>query len=310
MKKATLTLIAIFCLGLNFSCGQTHESYKVVEHNDIPYVSDPIPGDSLQRLNLVMPVKDDPVPLLIWIGGGAWSFVDKDKEMDLAKKLAARGVAVASVGHRLSPAVWRDSTLNKGIQHPKHVQDLASAVKWLYENADEYGYDKDDFFIGGFSSGAHLAALISLDSTYLNQVGLSPEIFKGVIPVSGGFDINDYHKALANSDRPELAELHVEAVFGEGAERFKQASPVTYLSNLSSPWLLICDNEVYNYSRLFEEKVRETTFRKMQVVYAYDLSHAALWKNLSFSEQSMYRQIIIHFIESNSAMGPATRNKN
>ncbi|WP_445385796.1 alpha/beta hydrolase fold domain-containing protein [Robiginitalea sp. IMCC44478] len=309
MKKVAITLMAMFCLGLNFSCSQTHNSYKATELNDIPYVIDPIPGDSLQRLNLVLPKKNGEIPLLIWIGGGAWSYVDKDKEMDLARKIAARGIAVASVGHRLSPAVWRDSSLNKGIRHPKHIQDVASAVKWLYEHANEYGYDSDKFFIGGFSSGAHLSALISMDSTYLNQVGISPEIFRGIIPVSGGFDIMDYHSTLANSERPELAKLHVEAVFGEGAEKFRQASPVTYLSNLSAPLLLISDNEVYNYSKLFEEKVRETAFRKMQVVYAYDLSHAALWKNLSFSEQSIYRQIIVHFIESNSELGVATQNK-
>ncbi|WP_445383017.1 alpha/beta hydrolase fold domain-containing protein [Robiginitalea sp. IMCC43444] len=312
MKKASFILIAIVCLGLNLSCGQSqnHEGYKVVEHNDISYLPDVIPVNSLQRLNLVLPIKEDAVPLLIWIGGGAWSYVNKDKEMDLAKKFAARGIAVASIGHRLSPAVWRDSSLNKGIQHPKHIEDVAASVKWLYDHADTYGYDTHNIFIGGFSSGAHLSALLGMDSTYLNQVGLSPEIFKGIIPVSGGFDIVDYHRALANSERPELAKLHVEAVFGEGAERFRQASPVTYLSNLSTPLLLICDNEVYKYSKLFEEKVRETAFRDMQVVYAYDLSHAGLWKNLSFSEQSIYRQIIIHFIEVNSENGGITNNKN
>jgi hypothetical protein len=59
---------------------------------------------------------------------------------------------------------------------------------------------------------------------------------------------------------------------------------------------------MYNYSKLFEEKVRATEFRDMQVVYSYDLSHGGLWRNLSFDEDSIYRQIIINFIETNSEM--------
>lgn len=303
MKKVTIILITVICLAPNFSFSQTNEIYEIVEHKEISYFPKLFSEDTLQRLNLVIPTKKDRIPLFIWIGGGAWSYGDKNQEMDLARKFAAKGIAVACVGHRLSPAIWRDSTLNKGIQHPKHIEDVAASVKWLYENADKYGYDRNRFFIGGYSSGGHLSALISLDSTYLNQVGLSHKIFKVIIPISGTFDIVDYHSVLLNSGRPELAELHVEAVFGEGIESFRQASPVTYLDHLSVPVLLISDNNMYNYSRIFEKKVRTTEFRKMQVVYAYDLSHGGLWRNLSFDEQSIYRQIIINFIETNSKTG-------
>lgn len=303
MKNAKIALVAMVCLGFHTSFCQTNEGYEVVEHNEISYRPDLFPTDTLQRLNLVVPVKEGKTPLLIWIGGGAWSYGDKDQEMDLARKLATQGIAVASIGHRLSPAVWRDSTLDQGVQHPKHIRDVASSVKWLYENADAYGYDRDKFFIGGYSSGAHLSALISLDSAHLNRVGLSPGLFKGIIPVSGTYDIINYHDVLSNSGRPELAELHVEAVFGKGAENLRRASPVTYLHNLSAPLLLISDNNMYDYSKLFEEKIRATAFRKVQVVYAYDLSHGGLWRNLSFGEQSIYRQVILNFIESHLKLG-------
>lgn len=253
-------------------------------------------NDSLQRLNLVLPSGQEKVPLLIWIGGGAWSYGDRNQEMDLAKKFARAGIAVASIGHRLSPAVWRDSALNTGVQHPRHAEDVAAAVHWLYQNAAAYGYDSEGFFIGGYSSGGHLAALISLDSTYLNQVGLSPRLFRGVIPISGTYDIEDYHRVMLNSGRPELAELHVEAVFGGTKEGFKQASPVTYLSNLSTPILLISDNNMYDYARVLEAQIRQTDFRDMQVVYSYGLSHGELWRELSFAEESVHRELIRSFI--------------
>lgn len=299
MKAITLFLY-FFILFQKFLFCQSGANYEFVEHWDIPYVTQNVlVKDTLQRLNLVIPAKSGKIPLLIWIGGGAWSYGNKNQEMDLAKKLAAKGVAVASIGHRLSPAIWRDSTLKTGVQHPKHVEDVAASVKWLYENAKRFGYDEESFFIGGYSSGAHLSALICLDSLYINQVGLSPRIFKGIIPISGTYDIIDYHNVLLNSDRPELAQLHVEAVFGSEKETLKKASPIIYLNHLSAPILLISDNNMYNYSKLFEEKVRATSFRNMQVVYSYDLSHGRLWRNLSFEEKSIYRQIIINFIETN-----------
>ncbi|RKN83233.1 alpha/beta hydrolase [Ulvibacterium marinum] len=295
MKKAILVLTAVL-LVCHISFGQS-EDFTV--YNDLSYLSkESVSNDSLQRLNLVLPSNKENYPLLIWIGGGAWSYGDRNQEMDLAKRFAAQGIAVASIGHRLSPATWRDSTLDKGIQHPRHIEDVAASVKWLHDNADTYGYDKGAFFIGGYSSGAHLSALISLDNTYLNQVGLSIEIFKGVIPISGTYDIVDYHNVFLNGGRPELAKLHVEAVFGSTDKDFKNASPVTYLKNLSIPMLLISDNTLYNYSKLFEEKIRETEFRDMQVLYSYDLSHGELWKNISLSEKSIYRAVIVNFIKT------------
>lgn len=296
-----IKLLSIFLLFLSsFSFSQSGNTYEIVEHSDISYLDKSlVTNDSLQRLNLVLPVTKGKSPLLIWIGGGAWSYVDRNQEMDFARKMAQEGIATASVGHRLSPATWKDSTLNSGIQHPKHIEDIAASVKWLFDRADEYGYDNEKIFIGGFSSGGHLSALIGLDSTYLNQVGLSLNVFRGIIPISGTYDVVDYHSAFANGSRPEFAELHVEAVFGSSQEGLIQASPITYLENLSTPMLLMSDNKVYNYTRLFEDRIRETDFRDVQVVYAYDLSHGDLWRDLSFSDESLYREIIVYFIKEN-----------
>ena len=273
---------------------QSLSSADVKQVKDIAYA---IPDDdTLQTLNLVLPEAGHDFPLLIWIGGGAWSYGNKNIEMDLARQFARKGVAVASVGTRLSPATWRDSSYNTGVKHPAHAQDVAAAVKWLYDHAGQYGFDRNNLFVGGYSSGGHLAALIGLDSSYLTKEGLSPRLLKGIIPISGTYDIANYHEVLLNSDRPELAELHVEAVFGSEEEDFIRASPVHYLTHLSIPMLLMSDNNMYNYAKRLEEKIRETEFREMQVVYAYNLAHGALWRDLSFADESIYRSLILDFI--------------
>lgn len=276
---------------------------NVVEYRDLSYM-DAKAGqiDSLRMLNLVLPKSGNDYPLLIWIGGGAWSYVDRNQEMAIARQLAEEGIAVASIGHRLSPATWVNPALNTGIQHPQHIIDLADAVNWLYEKAAQYGYSRKKLFIGGYSSGAHLAALICMDQSYLEAKGLSADIFKGVIPVSGTYDIPDYYATLSNSGNPELGDLHVKAVFGKTQEDFIKASPTTYLDNLSTPMLLMSDDNMFNYTKLFENKVRKIKHEDFEVVYARSMSHSELWRDLSNSSTSIYREKIIAFINNRSKL--------
>ncbi|MFS4445289.1 alpha/beta hydrolase [Maribacter sp. 2307UL18-2] len=285
------------CLSITCASSQATDRGQIKQFLDVDYLEPAIRTDTLRMLNLFIPQNQEQPPLFIWIGGGAWSYGNKDEETDFALKLAEKGIAVASLGHRLSPAIWRDPKLNSGVQHPEHAKDVTSAIAWLCENSKDYGFDSENIFIGGYSSGAHLAALVSLDAKYLESKGLSPKLIKGIIPISGTYDIVDYRNVFLNGDRPELAVQHVEAVFGADYENWMDGSPVNYLQNLSSPIFLICDNSLYNYTKLFEDRIRKTEFRKVTVLYAYDLSHGELWRNLSHSERSIYRDAIIGFIQ-------------
>ncbi len=296
-----LICMMFFLLVHQFTFGQDRPEDGIREMLNLSYLSgDKVDVDSLQRLNLVLPVADKPVPLLVWIGGGAWSYVDRHVEMDLARAFAREGIAVAAIGHRLSPATWRDSSLIQGIEHPGHIEDLAAAVAWLVEHSDEYNYDQEQFFVGGFSSGAHLAALLCMDSTYLAAHGLSTDLFKGVIPVSGTFDVVDYYQVLKQSERPELAELHVMAVFGDSFEKLEAASPVTYLEHFETTMLLMSDNALTGYTKLFEDRLRDIEYADASIIYALDLNHGGLWRDISGAENSVYREAILAFIRRNA----------
>ena len=294
-----IAIVGVLLISL-FSQTRRPENFKVV--NDLLYVENATPeNDLLQRLNLVIPkeTKAKP-PLLVWIGGGAWSYVDRKMEMDLAKHFAREGIAVASIGHRLSAAKWKDPKLNTGIQHPKHIEDVATAFRWLYDNSAKYGYDRDKMFVGGFSSGAHLATLLALDYKYLKKHGLSRENIKGVIPIGGAYDIENYHQAFLNGRRKELATLHVEAVFGK-PEGFREASPTSFVKNLTMPMLLVSETDTYNYATIFEDKVRESGFRNFEVLHINNIGHGSLWRNLSYTKDSPYRSFIIGFLKKHSA---------
>lgn len=288
----TLLFTALYPVALNA------QEYDFQEFHNLAYLTpSETEVDSLQQLNLVIPEGIEKPPLFIWIGGGAWSYVDRHIEMDFIRMLATEGIATASIGHRQSAAIWHNPQQNKGVQHPAHINDVASAFKWLYDHAQEYGYDPDNIFIGGYSSGAQLSALLTLDKSYLNQVGLSGNEIKGLIPIAGVYEITNYHTAFASSvHRKHLAEQHVESVFGTTQKDWEMASPASHLSNLKTPILLISERNTYNYTRIFEEAIRETGFGPFEVIHVRELDHAGLWKDLSFNHQSKYRRALINFI--------------
>lgn len=265
--------------------------------NNIQYVQGKnVKNESLQRLNLIIPKNEIKPALLLWVGGGAWAFVDRHREMNFAKRIAHNGIAVASVGHRLSSAVFQDTLKTEGIKHPEHIKDIANAFCWLYENADKYGYDRNKIYVGGFSSGAHLSALLSLDNRHLNNVGLDKSNIKGVIPISGTYDILDYKEAFANGSRPQLVEQHVHAVFGETTASQVDASPITYIDDISVPMLLISDANMIGYTNVFEEKILDTEFDKVDFLYIRNMNHRELYDELENNHQSKYRDFIIDFI--------------
>jgi predicted esterase len=300
LAKITLIITSLYLLYVPALYAQTKDSLAYTEILNISYYTGTGAASSYHKLNLVLPKGKTNMPLLLWIGGGAWSYVDRHQEMELARKIAGQGIAVASVGHRLSPATWKDPALNTGIQHPEHIKDIAKAFKWLYDHASQYGYSQNDLFVGGFSSGGHLAALLGLDHRYLKAEGSSIQQIKGIIPMSGTYDIPHYYQILSASSGQQLADSHVKGVFGNSEKDFLDASPTTYLQNLSLPMLLISDTNTYPYAKFFEDKIKATGFTKLQVLHSTELKHGELWKNLSFADKSKYRDTLVDFINSHT----------
>ena len=106
-------------------------------------------GERSLRLDLYLPEgTDGPLPLLVWIHGGAWWAGTKDHPRAL--RLLSRGYAVASVEYRLS----QESVF------PAQIHDCKAAIRWLRAHAGEYGLDPARFGAWGGSAGGHLVALL------------------------------------------------------------------------------------------------------------------------------------------------------
>jgi acetyl esterase/lipase len=131
---------------------------------------------SRQAWDLYRPEAADPDgPVVIFIHGGAWTSGGPELYRFLGRRLAALGWTVAIPGYRLHPDVT----------FPVFVEDAAAAVAAIKRAVAS---DRPVFLMG-HSAGAHIAALLALDPTYLAAVGLSPcADVAGLIGLAGPYD--------------------------------------------------------------------------------------------------------------------------
>ena len=137
-------------------------------------------------LDLFLPASaSKPLPLVVWIHGGAWISGSKKDVEPYLRVLAGYGYAVVGVGYSVSPKV----------SYPTAVRELNAALGYLREHADKYGLDPDRIVLAGDSAGAQLAAQLALGITnpaYARRTGISPaaapEHLRGILLHCGVYD--------------------------------------------------------------------------------------------------------------------------
>ena len=276
------------------------DSLGIQAYYDLPYYDGTDADSDKHRLNLFIPQGVANPPLMLWIHGGAWAFGDRAAETGLARKFAAEGIAVAAISYRLSPGSWQVPQRTEGIQHPEHIRDVARAFAWLWSKSDVYGYDRHSIFVSGYSAGGHLSALLSLDPSYLEEVGRSVREVRGALPVAGAYDLEAYYESLSRFSGRALADGHVKGSFGQTKEALGAASPTTYAAHAWVPMLAISERDTYDYTRLFEEACREAENDRIAFHHLSDLGHKDLYAELSQSVNSPTRQMMIRFIKEHA----------
>ncbi|MFD9126026.1 alpha/beta hydrolase fold domain-containing protein [Kitasatospora sp. NPDC059571] len=161
-----------------------------------------VPGHRPLLLDLHRPRRPWPVPVVVWIHGGAFLGGDRRYLPDtlapgsLFRRLNAAGLACATIDYRLSGEA----------RFPAQLDDVRAAVAMLTDRAGELGLEGRGSGMGGESGGATLAALAALAD---DRAAAAVLWYPMTDPLADGVDTPDSPVALLlggrPSERPELA---------------------------------------------------------------------------------------------------------
>lgn len=165
-------------------------------------------------------------PVIIYVHGGGWAIGDKANKIDNKRSLFERkGYVFVSINYRLSPYPFEINNSNR-VKFPTHNIDVAKAIKWVYDNIEQYGGDKSNIALIGHSAGAHLVALTATNHSFLIDAGVdNMQYIKGVVVVDTKmYDV--YDKIQNNSP----VDMYINA-FGTNPQENIEASPIRNIQN-------------------------------------------------------------------------------
>ena len=208
---------------------------------NIPYADTDNPR---QALDLLIPKETgkEPLPVIVYIHGGAWNHGEKKWPLYRMVDYVASGeYAAVMVGYRLSgEAQW-----------PAQIHDCKAAIRWVRANAKRLGLDADRIGVMGDSAGGHLVAMLGTSgdvSDMDGELGLHTDVSSRVSCVVDYYGPTDFLHLYrtapegAGTDQdvayPTVASL-LGAPIREVPEKAASASPITYVTAGDPPFLIL-----------------------------------------------------------------------
>lgn len=122
-----------------------------------------------------------PLPVLIYMHGGAFTLCSKDTHAGIALLNAQHaGYLVFNINYRLAPHY----------RFPAAVEDACQAFRWVAANAHRHGGDPERIVLAGESAGANLALGVAIATAYKRPEPYAREVFEsrlrplGVMPIT------------------------------------------------------------------------------------------------------------------------------
>jgi len=131
-----------------------------------------------ERLDLLKPLASN-VPVLVFIHGGYWQWLDKDNYTFALEPLVTAGALVVTINYPLCPEVSLDTLVDR----------VRAACAWVWRHVRNYGGNPERLHVAGHSAGGHLAAMMAATDWRGFQDSLPHDMIKSIIPISGLFDL-------------------------------------------------------------------------------------------------------------------------
>ena len=228
-------------------------SAEVEKHPDITYFAEGAEGSTdKHKLDIYNLKGKSNAPVLFFVHGGAWKTGDRSHYPPLGNRFAREGYVTVVPSYRLAPKN----------PHPAQIDDVAAAFDWTVRHIAEHGGDTNRIYIAGHSAGGHLVALLALDEKYLAKFQLTPKSIRGVLALSGVYDLNVGDK--------------LDGTFGKTAQGRSEASPLFFVKTNAPPFLVTyCEWDYFTLpaqAKVFYQALRKAG-DQAELVYIPAQSH-------------------------------------
>ncbi|HUS23935.1 MAG TPA: alpha/beta hydrolase [Candidatus Binatia bacterium] len=189
------------------------------------------------QLDIYRPLRPArPLPVLLYIHGGAFTLCSKDTHRSIALANArGAGYLVFNINYRLAPAH----------AFPAAISDACDAYRWVVEHCAAYGGDPSRIVLAGESAGGNLALGVAIAATYRRPEFYARKVWAlGVVPV-GVMPVTPYLQASDPARHTAAGYLALAATraiaadyLGKRAlpdERNLMADPVRILEECGAP---------------------------------------------------------------------------
>lgn len=246
MKKSCVLWLSLAIVLFSLSMPQgivSAESRPAIQTVlDIPYAGTDNPRQCLDLFSPSERHSESPLPVIVFVHGGAWRAGDKRSGRGRVRPFVASGhYAGVSVGYRLTgEAQW-----------PAQIHDVKAAIRWIRANAKTQGLDPDRVGVWGTSAGGHLVAMLGTSAgvpAMDGDLGPHNKVSSAVTCVVDFFGPTDFLQMDAHrvpgskmahdpADSPE-SQL-VGGAIQSHPDRVATANPMTYVTDEDPPFLIM-----------------------------------------------------------------------
>jgi acetyl esterase/lipase len=292
MKRLFGTGCAIFIAALLAACSPARILNSLVPTDGMTATRNIAYGThNRQQLDVYAPVSTQAAPtkrpVIVFFYGGSWDSGSKDVYLFVAEALTSKGFIAVIPDYRVYPEVI----------YPEFLNDGASAFQWTKENIEKYGGDVNNIFVAGHSAGAHIAAMLAFDQTWLATQKLNSTSIRGFIGLAGPYDFLPLTSARLKEIFPSN---EIQAL----------SQPIRYArGNAPSALLLAGDADTVvalKNTRNFSARIRELNGR-VQEKYYVGMGHVKIVTVLAapFREGQTVLDDITEFVHAESARSVA-----
>lgn len=208
---------------------------------------------------------EQPMPVIVWVHGGAWRAGTKEAAIPRLIAFARRGYLCASISYRLSQEAI----------YPAQIEDCKCAVRFLRAQALRFHLDPERIGAWGSSAGGHLVALLgtAADVFELEGSGGWPYYSSRVQAVCDWFGPTDLLQmdrasGRVSHDAPDSPESQlIGAPIQERPDLVARANPITYVTGNEPPFLIMHGDQdpivPHHQSELLQEALTRAGAREV-----------------------------------------------